>query len=203
MSEKLFDKQDRKAIQSPAIQYFSQPERGGTLNDWYLKVIEQYKDQLLPISKHIVTDAYFSKHSFTQELHDLGFHPVSRLRDDSNLLYLYQGEKTGKKRRPNTFNGKIGVNNLYYRRMEKRDIYEEGTHKFYFSIDIEISRKDVIQFYRTKFQVEFYFRDSKQFTGLCHSQARDIICIQCNNEHRQCSKGHDERDWNTIFDGNT
>jgi len=34
--------------------------------------------------------------------------------------------------------------------------------------------KDVIQFYRTRFQVEFCFRDSKQFTGLCHSQARDV-----------------------------
>lgn len=33
--------------------------RGATLNDWYLKVIEQYKEQLLPVSKYIVADAYF------------------------------------------------------------------------------------------------------------------------------------------------
>lgn len=72
-----------------------------------------------------------------------------------------------------------------------------------FLFDIEMSGKDVIQFYRTRFQVGFYFRDSKQFTGLCHLQARDIICTQCNNEYHQCSKGHDERDWNTIFDENT
>lgn len=73
------------------------PNRGVTLNDWCLKVIEQIKEQLLLVSKYIVADAYFLKYSFTQGLQDLGFHLVSRLRDDSSLLYPYQGEKTGKK----------------------------------------------------------------------------------------------------------
>lgn len=188
-----------KAVQSPDTVTLA--NRGVTLNDWYLKVIEQYRDQLLPVSQYIVADAYFSKFSFTQGLQKLGFHLVSRLRDDSNLLYLYQGEKTGKKGRPKTFDGKIDVSNLDYSRMEKLDIYQEegelytliahskalkrnirlviwitpkGAHKLYFSTDTEMSGKDVIQFYRTRFQVEFCFRDSKQFTGLCHSQARDI-----------------------------
>lgn len=155
----------------------------------------------MSISKYIVPDAYFSRYSFTQGLQDFGFHLVSRLRDDSNLLYLYQGEKTGKKGCLKTFDGKINVNNLDYTRMEKLDIYEEegelytliahskalkrnirlviwitpkGAHKLYFSTETEMSGKDLIWFYRTRFQVEFCFRDSKQFTGLCHSQTRDI-----------------------------
>lgn len=188
-----------KATQSPDTVTLA--NRGVTLNDWYLKVIEQMKEQLLSVSKYIVADAYFSKYSFAQGLQDMGFHLVSRLRDDSNLLYLYQGEKTGKKGRPKTFDGKIDVSNLDYSRMEKLDIYQEegqlytliayskalkrniklviwitpkGAHKLYFSTDTEMSGKDVIQFYRTRFLVEFCFRDSKQFTGLCHSQARDI-----------------------------
>jgi len=188
-----------KAVQSPDTVTLT--NRGVTLNDWYLKVIEQYKDRLLPVSKYIVADAYFSKYSFVQGLQDMGFYLVSRLRDDSNLLYIYQGEKTGKKGRPKTFDGKIDVDNLEYSRMEKLNIYEQegelytliayskalkrnirlviwitpkGAHKFYFSTDTQMSGRDVIQFYRTRFQVEFCFRDSKQFTGLNHSQARNI-----------------------------
>ncbi len=49
----------------------------------------------------------------------------------------------------------------------------EGNPKLYFSTDTEMSDKDVIEYYRTRFQIEFCFRDSKQFTGLNHSQARD------------------------------
>jgi hypothetical protein len=37
-----------------------------------------------------------------------------------------------------------------------------------------MSGKDVIEYYRTRFQIEFCFRYAKQFTGLFHSQARNI-----------------------------
>ena len=33
---------------------------------------------------------------------------------------------------------------------------------------------DVLDYYRTRFQVEFCFRDSKQFTGLTDCQSRDL-----------------------------
>ena len=37
-----------------------------------------------------------------------------------------------------------------------------------------MSGKDVIEYYRTRFQIEFCFRDAKGFTGLIHCQARDV-----------------------------
>ncbi len=46
--------------------------------------------------------------------------------------------------------------------------------KLFFSTDPEMSGKDVIEYYRTRFQIEFCFRDAKGFTGLMHSQARDV-----------------------------
>ena len=33
---------------------------------------------------------------------------------------------------------------------------------------------DVLEYYRTRFQVEFCFRDAKQFTGLTDCQSRDL-----------------------------
>jgi hypothetical protein len=43
-----------------------------------------------------------------------------------------------------------------------------------FSTDISIDPKDILTFYKARFQVEFIFRDAKQFTGLSDSQARDL-----------------------------
>lgn len=188
-----------KAIQSPDT--VTLENRGSTLNQWYLKILESNKDKLLPISNCIVADAYFSKQPFVQGLDEMGFHLVSRLRDDANLMYPYQGEQTGKKGRPKVHDGKIDFENLDYSQMEKLEILSEeghlytmiayskalkrkirlviwlmpkGGHKLYFSTDIQMSGKDTIEFYRTRFQLEFVFRDAKQFTGLCDSQARDI-----------------------------
>ena len=51
---------------------------------------------------------------------------------------------------------------------------ESGGHKIYFSTDLDMAAKDIIEYYRTRFQIEFCFRDSKQFTGLNDCQARDL-----------------------------
>ena len=49
----------------------------------------------------------------------------------------------------------------------------KGKHKLYFSTDVGISGKEVTEFCRTRFQIEFCYRDAKQYTGLYHSKARD------------------------------
>jgi len=61
---------------------------GSTLNDWYLKVIEMYKEQLHSVSNYIVADAFFSKNFFAQGIEEMNFHLVSRLRDDANIFFL-------------------------------------------------------------------------------------------------------------------
>jgi len=43
---------------------------------------------------------------------------------------------------------------------------------FFFSTDLELDAKSIYQFYKARFQIEFLFRDAKQFTGLTHCQAR-------------------------------
>lgn len=43
-----------------------------------------------------------------------------------------------------------------------------------------MSGKDVIEYYRTRFQIEFCFRNAKQFTGLNHSQSRKIERLRFN-----------------------
>ena len=45
--------------------------------------------------------------------------------------------------------------------------------KLYFSTDIQMTAMDVLDFYKNRFQIEFCYRDSKQFTGLTDCQSRD------------------------------
>jgi len=43
---------------------------------------------------------------------------------------------------------------------------------FFFSTDLTLDAKTIYRFYKARFQIEFLFRDAKQFTGLTHCQAR-------------------------------
>lgn len=43
-----------------------------------------------------------------------------------------------------------------------------------FSTDVEQDAKDVYRLYQLRFQIEFIFRNAKQFTGLQDCQARDL-----------------------------
>ena len=74
----------------------------------------------------------------------------SRFRDDVNLKYLYLGPKVRKRGHP-----------------------KKLARKVFFSTDLTLSARDIFDIYRTRFQLEFVFRDAKQFTGLTHCQARN------------------------------
>ena len=46
------------------------------------------------------------------------------------------------------------------------------SRKVFFSTDTSLTAKQIIAIYRSRFQIEFLFRDAKQFMGLTHCQAR-------------------------------
>ena len=46
-------------------------------------------------------------------------------------------------------------------------------HALLFSTDLEQNPDEILEFYRLRFQIEFIFRDAKQFTGFSHCQARN------------------------------
>ena len=46
------------------------------------------------------------------------------------------------------------------------------TTKMFFSTDLQMSVVDIVRYYRLRFQIEFLYRDAKQYTGLEHCQAR-------------------------------
>ena len=187
-----------KAVQTPSPK--SLAECGVTLVKWYLTCILNLRDKLIQQSRYVVADAYFSVSEFANGLEENGFHLVSRFCSDAAMMYLYTGGRTGKKGRPKEYDGKIDFKNLDMEKVEKVAIFPEegdfytviayskslrrkvrlvvfqpskGKPVLYFSTDTSMPAKDVVEYSRTRFQIEFCFRDGKQYTGLCDSQARD------------------------------
>ncbi|MEG4093330.1 transposase [Microcoleus sp. Pol12B4] len=46
-----------------------------------------------------------------------------------------------------------------------------------FSTDIELTGEQILEYYQARFQIEFIFRDAKQFTGLSNCQSRSCQCL--------------------------
>ncbi|MDP3643651.1 MAG: transposase, partial [Bacteroidota bacterium] len=189
-----------EAVQTPGGK--GDPNSDENLLDWYGNVLFERKDTLAKLSPYIVADAYFSKKPFVDKVLSMDMQLVSRLRDDADLKYLFCGEKTGKKGRPRKHDGKIDWANLnqeyfeiikvdgqrtvysaiVYSKSFKRNIKiaceftisekEKVSHKIYFSTDLKMEASEIIKYYRSRFQIEFLYRDGKQHTGLEHSQAR-------------------------------
>ena len=72
--------------------------------------------------------------------------------------------------------------------------------KVFFSTDTGMNAIDIFDVYRTRFHIEFFYHDSKQFTGLCNCQSRDVkamyfvfnMSLFTINIARQFGKEYDE-----------
>jgi len=132
-----------------------------------------------------------------------GLDVISRLQDDVRLRYILQIKKTGKKGRTNTNGDKVNFTCLdekhfsiesesddmriqtavVYAVALKRivrvvfvDFLKNGkttTFKVYFSKNIEMEAKEILEIYQTRFQIEFVYLEAKQHTRLTTCQARN------------------------------
>jgi hypothetical protein len=167
----------------------------------YAKLLIDRKKELQQLSKHVVADAYFAKETFISKLKAHDFEVVTRLRDDANLVYKFKGEQKGGRGRPKKHDGKIDFKNLnkdYFELHQSDDsvqIYSgivfskslktdvlvaivytnkkgKWKHKIYMSTDLNLTCEKLLNYYQTRFQIEFLYRDAKQHTGLNDCEAR-------------------------------
>lgn len=189
-----------KAYQTPSAKTLE--ENGLNLLSHYASLVSENAKTFKEFSPYLLADAYFSKKPFLDSVIESGMHLISRLRDDSVLFFKYTGEKTGKRGAPQKFTGKVNLNDIdincfsleleseeikiysaiVYSKAFKRDIklaiaifYKNGkelTRKLYFSTDLNQKGIEVVEYYRSRFQIEFLYRDAKQHTGLTDCEAR-------------------------------
>ena len=171
--------------------------RNKTLVEYYIDVMKRYSKKLLSVTDVVVADAFFSTSTFENGISGLGFFLVSRFRGNACLHYIPKREK--KRGRPRIKGDKIDLDNLNLSCMEELFIdgldgkaytleaYAKalkkgvrlviwrmpgGKCKLFFSTKLSMTGEEVLKTYRTRFQIEFCYRDGKQFTGLMDCQAR-------------------------------
>ncbi|MEP0919917.1 transposase [Leptolyngbya sp. DQ-M1] len=155
---------------------------------------------LPPNVEYLAVDGYYAKAGFVSGAVDLKLHVISKLRCDANLQFLYMGEQK-RRGRPRKYAGKVDLSdlsrftfvetvspnvNLYtavvFHVSLKRSIRvvylvdQRSTRVrtcLLFSTDVGQDPVQIYHYYKLRFQIEFIFRDAKQFTGLEDCQARD------------------------------
>lgn len=170
----------------------------GTRMDWYLSHLTHDRPLLPPDVRHLAADGYYAKQKFVDGVRACGLHLISKLRHDANLRYLYAGPQPRRGRRK-CYDGKViltdlrrftaialsanltlytAVVNSVTLKRNLRSVYVCNRHgtklltALLFSTDPTLSAEDIYRSYTARFQIEFLFRDAKQFTGLADCQAR-------------------------------
>ena len=166
--------------------------------DHYLAHLRQDRQALPKQVRYWVTDGYYSNKKFIDGVAAFQLHQIGKLRHDANLRWLYPGKQKprGRKR---LYDGKVTFNELnHFEPVGKPDelhlytaIVNSAHFKrhlrivylvkrvgnkvqtaWLFSTDRSRCAQTIVRFYKARFQIEFRFRDAKQFLGLNHCQAR-------------------------------
>ena len=156
---------------------------GKNLVDWYSSYLISKKDKIQSISRTVVADAFFSKETFITPMCENDFHVISRFRNDVILYYPTLEKKTGKRGHPKWFDGRIDFANLDLTRCKEYEVnkgklyglrvYAKALKRYvslsvwypmdgrtdkwqlYFSTDDSMDGREVLDYYRTRFQLEF------------------------------------------------
>jgi Transposase DDE domain len=146
----------------------------------------------------VVTDGAYSKQKFIAGVRALALHPIGTWRADAHLRYLYQGPKRPGPGRQKTYDGKVNWSDLSrFERLDTEDdhivlyhqvlnhvqlkcnlqvvvVVHTQRHRYAVlcSTDVDLEALTLYRYYKARFQIEFLFRDAKQFAGLSDCQAR-------------------------------
>ncbi len=188
------------SIQTPDCKTLDNMDKN--LVDWYSSYLISRKDKIQSISRTVVADAFFSKETFITPMCENDFHVISRFRNDVILYYPTLEQKTGKRGHPKWFDGRIDFANLDLTRCKEYEVnkgklyglrvYAKALKRYvslaiwypmdgrtdkwqlYFSTDDSMDGREVLDYYRTRFQLEFCFRDGKQHAGITNCQSTDF-----------------------------
>ena len=163
--------------------------------DHYLALIKKGREHLSVDVKHLAVDGFFAKERFVSGVKEMRLEVVGKLRIDANLRHPFQGQQKGRGR-PRKYGSKFAINDIaklefvgeidkkvklytavVYSISLKRDIRivllvkNDKSRALLFSTDLTLSALDIYHFYKARYQIEFLFRDAKQFTGLADCQA--------------------------------
>src|SRR5215210_6488156 len=189
------------AEQTPPQLNTQRAEKTNTRIDFYLQHLQRTARYFPEAVKHGVADGFYAKEKFVTGVRGLGYHLISKLRMDARLLYLYEGEQK-RRGRPRKYAGRVTLERLNRFELVSTDddfitLYTKAVwsvslkrvvqvvivvnrkekkkprRAVLFSTDTELSASTIYRYYKARFQIEFLFRDAKQYAGFSDCQARD------------------------------
>lgn len=206
-------------------------EEGQTRVDFYLGHLSRDK-ALLPASvNYLLLDGFYAKVKFIDGVCNNDLHAISKLRHDAHLRWLYTGEQKQRGRRKQ-YDGKV-IFEEQQARFEQRKldddtqlytavvnspslkrnirvvflVYKGKRKALLFSTDTTLDALEIVRYYRSRFQIEFLFRDARQYTGLgdCQSPKKEALKFHfdasmtaLNLLKLQDRKGAEEREGHVI-----
>jgi DDE superfamily endonuclease len=193
-----------QALQTPSV-LPSDRTRVDHYTNHVQNVLELLPPDLRDQIECVVADAYYAKKTWVDGIVHAGQTCVGKLRIDANLNYKYTGAPTGKAGRPKQFDGKVDwqdfsrwnlevcnddqimYSSVLYSKALKRDIRVvcilwqvngRQRREVLFSTKLEHDALEVTECYRARFEMEFPFRDAKQFAGLMDCQSRSVQAME-------------------------
>lgn len=180
-------------------QTMASPDEEESRVDAYLRHIQQDRASLPAQVRYLLTDGYYSKTKYLDGIEALGLYQIGKLRHDANLRWRYQGPQK-ERGRPRQYDGKVHLDDLsrltwVSKRTDGTQVYTAIVNSAHFkrdlrivylvkhrgntlktallfSTDTSIEAETLLTYYQARFQIEFLFRDAKQFLGLNDCQAR-------------------------------
>jgi hypothetical protein len=150
---------------------------------------------------YAVFDGWYAKHAFVDGVVKAGLHMIGKLRSDANLKYLFIGPHENRRGRRRTYAGKVKLDTpdgfvglgeidpgvawftaVVYHVTFKRNVRvvlivdrtkTKPRRVLLFCTDTTLDAALILEYYQARFQIEFLFRDAKQFAGLQHCQSRN------------------------------
>lgn len=183
---------------TPSLKKDNQPET--TRINHYLAQLEATVPYLPNSLRYVVSDGFYSKIKWVEGVTNLKLEAIGKLRRDANLRYPNREEYSGRGR-PRKYGKKVDLNDYSSFKLVTQlsngvDLYTafvwsislkrqirivyllnnsaSSSYAVLFCTHLELDAYSVYLYYKSRFQIEFLFRDSKQFTGLADCQARDL-----------------------------
>jgi hypothetical protein len=173
-----------------------------TMIDSYLSHLHRVVPFLHPEERHLAVDGQFAKKKWLDGVEAVGLHTIGKLRCDANMRFFYSGPlRAHGSGRQKTYDGKVDwqelsgfesvteqdglqlytqvLNHVSLKRTLRVVVVLDQRHPkktryaLLFSTDLDLDAVTLFYGYKARFQIEFIFRDAKQFTGLADAQTRD------------------------------
>jgi Transposase DDE domain len=179
----------------------------GNRVDFYLGHLAHCQTYVPNRVEYVVADSFYSKRKWVDGVVKLGWNAIGKLRQDANLKYLYQGPRRPGPGRQKTYDGKVNPLERSLNYFTSSETLEDGAELWtavvwsvslerrirlvclvrmvdgkeryilLFSTDVNLSASNILAYYRARFQIEFIFRDARQYTGMIHNQSRNLEAI--------------------------